>query len=71
MTPPPRDPLAALAALEARVAHLQLADRMTRAAVSDPAGAVDVAQEDAQDAGRRGVRVWSSAGALVHDLTTP
>ena len=44
---------------------------MTRAAVSDPAGVLRVLLGDVDGAGRRGVRVWSSAGALVHDLTTP
>lgn len=67
---PPRDALAALVQLEERVADLERQTRRLRYDVRDASGVLRVRLGDIDGTGRYGLRVWSSAGALVVDSTS-
>lgn len=59
--------LATLLELEQRVAHLERGQVRDRYDVRDSSGRLRV-RVGLQADGTYGVRIWSSAGALIHDL---
>lgn len=70
MSPPPRDVLALVVQLEARVADLERQIRRLRYDVRVPTtGLLRARLGDIDGTGRYGLRVWDSAGSLAHDLT--
>jgi hypothetical protein len=70
MSTTPGNALALLAELERKVAALERASVRVRTDYRDSAGVLRVRVGEIDGTGRYGVRVWNSAGVLVHDLTS-